>query len=576
MPEKRRKEETMKKMKKVLAILLAMAMVLGMSMTTLAAPDGSKMPTESDSAEIVVNGVKPGATVKAFQIAEGKWKEGFGFTKYNAIEFTASDGTKVKVKDLANPTAEEVTAISNIVDRQNGGTVLDEVERNGVECYTKTLNVGIYLILVTENADKDMTAYNPMIASVYYSVEGSGDNNVAIGGSVSAEDNFEVNGQAVFAKSMNPDITKEIVSPLETTDNKYGNDTAIGDEIKFKVETSFPSYSDAYTAVEFNIVDTLSKGLSFTSTNPVTSIKVGDSPAVEGKYTTTVNDKVMTISFDSVYILENRGKTVVVEYTAALNSEAGFNFDKNTNTVKAEYTNNPTTNEKGETEEKRTYHYTFGIDASINGSWDEITKELLKTGEEYVTGSTTEKAPLDGATFTLTKKDDPTKVYTTISGKGEVGKDINENGEKLPGAKDIPSGYLKFTGLDAGEYVLQETKAPDGYSLNAVEIPVKIEATYNNDGTLSSYKITVDGSVVEENGTVKDSQYTATYEKDTNGAVTDTTLGGDSVTQEIPNTKLSALPSTGGIGTTIFTVGGCAIMIIAAGLYFASRRKAAK
>ena len=39
------------------------------------------------------------------------------------------------------------------------------------------------------------------------------------------------------------------------------------------------------------------------------------------------------------------------------------------------------------------------------------------------------------------------------------------------------------------------------------------------------------------------------------------------------DTKLSALPGTGGIGTTIFTIGGCLIMIAAAGLFFASRRK---
>nr|WP_289072475.1 LPXTG cell wall anchor domain-containing protein [uncultured Blautia sp.] len=42
------------------------------------------------------------------------------------------------------------------------------------------------------------------------------------------------------------------------------------------------------------------------------------------------------------------------------------------------------------------------------------------------------------------------------------------------------------------------------------------------------------------------------------------------------DTKLSSLPSTGGIGTTIFTIGGCLIMIVAAGLFFASRRKSAK
>ena len=45
---------------------------------------------------------------------------------------------------------------------------------------------------------------------------------------------------------------------------------------------------------------------------------------------------------------------------------------------------------------------------------------------------------------------------------------------------------------------------------------------------------------------------------------------------EVQNTKITALPSTGGIGTTIFTIGGCAIMIVAAGLFFATRRKTQK
>ena len=45
------------------------------------------------------------------------------------------------------------------------------------------------------------------------------------------------------------------------------------------------------------------------------------------------------------------------------------------------------------------------------------------------------------------------------------------------------------------------------------------------------------------------------------------------VSDHVIDTKLSSLPSTGGIGTTIFTIGGCVIMIVAAGLYFSTRKK---
>ncbi len=51
------------------------------------------------------------------------------------------------------------------------------------------------------------------------------------------------------------------------------------------------------------------------------------------------------------------------------------------------------------------------------------------------------------------------------------------------------------------------------------------------------------------------------------------TIDGNKAKVEVQNTKISALPSTGGIGTTIFTIAGCVIMIAAAGLFFASRKK---
>ena len=97
--------------------------------------------------------------------------------------------------------------------------------------------------------------------------------------------------------------------------------------------------------------------------------------------------------------------------------------------------------------------------------------------------------------------------------------------------KTDSNGRATVNGLVPGKYVLKETKAPEGYSIN------------------------VDGA----SATIKES-------KDKNVTVP----------TSLKDTKLSALPSTGGIGTTIFTIAGCLIMVTAAGLFFASRKRTNK
>ena len=94
-------------------------------------------------------------------------------------------------------------------------------------------------------------------------------------------------------------------------------------------------------------------------------------------------------------------------------------------------------------------------------------------------------------------------------------------------------GTLVVKGLELGTYGFKETEAPKGYHIN----------TENKTATLA-----LGSGQTEATATIVSS-----------AAVIDS--------------KLSALPSTGGIGTTIFTIGGCAIMIAAAFLFFASRKK---
>lgn len=147
-------------------------------------------------------------------------------------------------------------------------------------------------------------------------------------------------------------------------------------------------------------------------------------------------------------------------------------------------------------------------------------------------GDSDEKNVLKDAEFEVSKGEAATPLKFKLQENG--------NYRYAPDAEDASTvvktnaeGKIVVEGLNVGTYHFKETKAPEGYSINT-------------DG--------------------KDITLTQT------GVATATVKASD----KLNDTKLNALPSTGGIGTTIFTIGGCAIMIVAAGLFFATRRKTQK
>lgn len=170
------------------------------------------------------------------------------------------------------------------------------------------------------------------------------------------------------------------------------------------------------------------------------------------------------------------------------------------------------------------------------------TNDFGSKSEDLFTGQLTMtkyaedgKTALKGAGFKITRKGTYTVLRFTQEGNGVYRYDKNGKEEVFTG----DDGTVIVKGLDCGKYVFTETTAPTGYSLNTDTREVEIK--------LAKGKTTaeVQGDVVNDATSITD-------------------------------TKLSALPSTGGIGTTIFTIGGCAIMIVAAGLFFATRRKTQK
>ena len=202
---------------------------------------------------------------------------------------------------------------------------------------------------------------------------------------------------------------------------------------------------------------------------------------------------------------------------------------------------------------------------------------FLKTGED--TDNDGNPNPLAGAKFGIYKDADCTQLIDVVTTNG--------------------NGYAVSANVESGTYYVKELVAPTGYSLNDKVYSIKADwATATTTSTAAETERTYttknpSGDALQV-GWIKDNTfysfdevgsntdgYQAAYlatEKTTSSTETSFVengdVGGTALLEDaIPNTKLSTLPGTGGIGTTIFTIGGCAIMIAAAALFFAGRRR---
>lgn len=503
----------MSKIKKVLAMLLALAMVMGTTLTAFAAP---QKPTDADVSTITVSGIEKGATVKAYQIVKATYNDS-GLTGYAKVN--DEDG----IADIYKPTPAEITALASKY-RGTGGAELTYAPE--VDAYKLTANAGTYLVLV--EAANSAKIYNPMIVSIAYMTgeSVSGNLNELIPGEVNAASDWNLNGVEAYAKSSDVTIEKEADV---TTQN-------LGGIVKYDVTTTVPEYSAEYTTVKFDVTDTLTHlTLKVDKDHPFT-VEGADKDA----YTVTGNTNGSTtymISFKSDWIKENGAQPIKITYYAEMTGDA-VNTDAHTNKVVLDYTNRP--GEHTGSKEDIEKVYTFDIDGNLTGDI------LNKVAPGQTEGST---IPLADAEFTL---------YTDETCKTQYVNTKHPTGKAT--AVTTSEGKINITGLAAGTYYLKETKAPNGYSLNDTVYKIVITATIEKE-ELKSWNIVVTNVATGEN-------LSNDFVVAQNGSVTPTMNP-----TNILNTTLSTLPSTGGIGTTVFTIGGCLIMIAAAGMFFASRRK---
>lgn len=483
----------MKKMRKIFAVLLTLAMVLGMSMTSFAAGTTATINLSGDT-------LTKDTVIKYLQIVEPDttstlgWKFSsdeianvfiakFGGTKDEALKKVidlgsdshAANGT-INASDKLGAALSELTATNNA----NITTTTDGVPN----AITNLNKAGLYL--VTANATG--YSYLPMLA--YIKDEGLG--NLA--------------DASLTVKGSKNKVTKVI-------DDDSAESVSEGDEIDYTVTAEYPYYSADAEKKTFTATDKLTNATFKENSLEIKVAGVNTALAPTTDYTVNEykNSNKLEIAFK--YNPNYAGKTVTIKYTAIVGSGEG--------NVKNEIKSNFDTDGDSVTS------------AKVNVTVEKLAKE--PNGKK-----------LSGAEFTLYEyseeaKDGYTKVESAsvITGTTAETKPIWVKKVGNP-QSTTTEGTTTFVGLDAQKkYCVQETNAPAGY---------KIQKDY--------HVLT---------GAEKTSPKTSKVYKFNNF---------DKVT--LTNDNLSALPSTGGIGTTIFTIAGCVIMIAAAGLFFASRKKTNK
>jgi len=299
-------------------------------------------------------------------------------------------------------------------------------------------------------------------------------------------------------------------------------------EIKKEVQTSTGDWGDknnakigdtveykveitvADGAQTYTVTDTMSTGLTFNSG----SLKVTANDVVTTDYTLTPTTNGFTLVLPETYVSTlTKGTTIMVTYNATLNKDAVIDGDGNTNEVKLGYGNHQNTVPSKVT----TKSYQFDL-VKVDGTTNKL---------------------LNGAEFKLYEtKDSDTALRFVKNADGSYRVALNtENGENVTDTI-VVNGKVHISGLDKVNYWLEETRAPDGYN----------KLTERQEVELSK------GS---QNATLEAG---ATAWAEGNGGVV------------VKNNAGTVLPSTGGMGTTLFYVIGGGLMVAAVVLLVTKKR----
>jgi len=552
-------------MKKLISLVLAIMMV---------AVVGLAFATEAGHGSITINNAVTGHTYTAYQIFAGDWDaataklsnivwgSGISAAGQSALQtaYSVTDAEDV-AKAIPNSDAGAIAFADHIGDSSNLGTGT-----------TGTLSGTIYTI-------SDLADGYYMIVDTYSPSTGEE-------GVVYARYMIQKVGNAIVNNKVDkPTVDKDIDvdNDLTTTDTADQNTANIGDTVTYIITSRVPDMT-GYKEYYMDFADTLSKGLTY-DVNSL-SVKIGETTlTADEAYTLTVGDYNDTTGTSIAVHLKDlvsrhyaADAAIVITYTAKVNDSAVIGNAGNPNTVKLTYSNNPGHSGDGnpdnpdsdivtgETPDSVVKTYVTEIElikvdgannttklagAVFNVKGTQINKVII-TGEKFVKdaagtyyllkdGTYTTKTPTDATISQYESTSDKYKKEAYATTSEQETKDVDF--QVVTGS----DGIIKLTGLKEGTYTFTEIQAPDGYNL--LKDPITVTITSNVTTTDATFAWTGSDNVTNK------SDGTFTF--------------------NVANNSGTELPSTGGIGTTIFYIVG-GLLLVGAAIVLVARRKASE
>ncbi len=560
----------MKTVKRALALVLALTLLLAMSATVFAAAQTYSITVKNENESISIIG----NTYYAYRIFDATYNG-------DNVAYTVNENFTGFMYTVSDNSYQGEALINYLADLADDSAALDAFAKAALD-YATTNRIAA---AGTVNATGE-TAVISVDAPGYYLVAGTATapNNQTVTAACSlttAKPDAEVNVKADV-----PSIDKKIV---EESGKVEANTANIGDKVSYEITSKVPNMK-GYTQYFFVMNDTLSKGLTY---NDDMVIKVGNTTLTKDTGYTVTADKNAngTTSIEIVFknfvgYKDRVGADVIVTYSATLNQDASLDpVAGNPNKVQLTYSNNPNVDGNGDpqnpdkpgegaptgkTPESETKTYVTGIkltkvdgkntNTTLTGAKFKIegtgmkvvlvNKEMYKksaSGAYFMlkTGKYTETVPVtdkNAEGYNADQYDDVNQKYeqVTVVTKDTVSTEINATGYV------DKNGVLTFEGLGKGTYTIKEIVAPNGYNLLKDEITITITA----DAKLTGCTWIVTDS--NSNALSVDSNHL--YEL------------------TVENNAGAELPSTGGIGTTVFYVLG-GLLVVCAGVLLITKRR---